>query len=711
MSDQTTQPQPNDPARAETPPLQHKQSQNTAEAKLARRGTEGDKLPIRRTSGIGSLVRPLLPPAPASYDEPRDDERRAPTTKEDQSTDNASGKRGRAESDVSHTSNSEVATLTIIQTPAPRPKAKTTREPRPSGRISQGPAPTTAKTKASANHAPPPQHNPFLVTKPDDNRSMHASPPTSTTPKSSPLPVPVLLAIIPQGTAGRPPFTGRINKIPRPTTPRGMSLPPSRPQSVTQLNEDGTAGDGQDGGNLENSQGEEERSEGHYSGPEHMYDSEYDKRHSPSLSPISARTNHDIELEDEPLGTYQRNIEAELDDSMLEMINEANARAEEERKAESVTTPTLERFVPTPPSGCFPNVYGTNMTHMYENIDVGQLYSWMKQPGNILFAMPFKDTSHNIHTNRKTADAIGNAVKEIYKLTTISVTPALPLRPPTSPSAAPYTYLISEIPSWVAKDLENRQCIASNDIQFLTFPKRWLGPSHQYIGSLQNLVSTNLSQLSDRGRAKLIQDLIRIFTKHPGLHTNLRDIIADRIGDRREDQDMDYDYDEAIQRFLVENLQIRILETMEPGQIPYTSVNMYINIGKDTHRANLVRTLKTMTFGTYDFGTGTYLAGWKCPSCRGIDHPAGMCSFYDLPLWREITKTTPSGKLLGRGTTQQATDRAQTNTAGPHNQYSNAHLNRGRGRGNSGPLRRPNRPRGRGEGSNSYRGRGEGGGY
>lgn len=348
-----------------------------------------------------------------------------------------------------------------------------------------------------------------------------------------------------------------------------------------------------------------------------------------------------------------------------------------------------------------------NMAHAYENIDVLQLKSWMKKPGNIMFAMPFKDTSHNIGTNRKTADAIGNALKEIFNLPSISVTPALPQRAPTSINAAPYTYLISDIPSWVGRSLDERQCVASIDIQFLVFPKRWLGPSYQYIGTLQNLVSTNLANITNRGKEMFTSDLARIFIAHPKLNAAFRELIRDRQEDHQEDQDMDFDYDLAIQELLAKQLSIRVLDTEETGKVPSASVNMYLNTGlnSDACRVNIVSILKTMTaFGMYDYGTGTYLAGWKCPSCRGIDHPTGMCPFYDVPLWKEITKTTPTSKLRGHGTQISNTDHAHAQPNPSYSQATNAQIPRGRGWG-AAPPRRPQRPRGgRGDGSGSYRG-------
>lgn len=173
---------------------------------------------------------------------------------------------------MSYTSNSEVANLTIVQTPAPRPKAKTARELRLSGRASQTPTPIpgTPERKTSATHEDSSQHNPFIL-EPRNNRSMHASPPRSMTPRLYSLSP--LHDNRPQDTSERPPFTGRISKTPL-TTPRRKPLPLSRPQSAAQLNDEDMATNDQD---IENNSVEEgEISEGHYSGPEHMYDSQDD---------------------------------------------------------------------------------------------------------------------------------------------------------------------------------------------------------------------------------------------------------------------------------------------------------------------------------------------------------------------------------------------------------------------------------------------------
>lgn len=411
---------------------------------------------------------------------------------------------------------------------------------------------------------------------------------------------------------------------------------------------------------------------------------------------------------DEPMGTEERNHQEDLNETMLQLIAEADAREEQERIANRTVAPTIEHFVPRPEDG-FPCVYGGNMTHMYENLHTDQLKSWMKQEGSKLCAMPFKDSAHNVKTNRKKADAIRQAVKELFNLTAVSVTPALPKNTPYGLNAAPYTFLISGIPSWVARKLEDRQCVANSDIQFLTFPIHWLGPTHKYVGSLQNLVTTNLENLSERGREALMNDLTRIFMENAALHAVLRNIVIERNTSHPEDQDMDLNYNEAIREFLDVNLAIRILDMKEPGQVPSTSVNMYINMGlqSDGHRVDIVNALKTMSFGTYDFGTGTYFAGWKCASCRGIDHPGGMCTFYNVPLWTEITKTTPMSKPLGHGNPPTSYSQHQATTSNHTgsnytNQYSSE--NRGRGRG-YGPQRRPQHPRGRGNtSSTSYRG-------
>lgn len=65
------------------------------------------------------------------------------------------------------------------------------------------------------------------------------------------------------------------------------------------------------------------------------------------------------------------------------------------------------------------------------------------------------------------------------------------------------------------------------------------------MGSLQNLVSTNLANLTERGHVKLMNNVTRVFLAHEALNMALRNLIA-ATKDRVEDQDMDFDHDQEI---------------------------------------------------------------------------------------------------------------------------------------------------------------------
>lgn len=370
----------------------------------------------------------------------------------------------------------------------------------------------------------------------------------------------------------------------------------------------------------------------------------------------------------------------------MRKILEDEDKEEDETRQEEVDEPIISRWVPTPPKG-WPSIYGETPTYPYSNLHPGQRDEIMMEEGaHNLMVLVFGENSWEEPKCNTIAGSVAQELSDYLNIEEVIVFPALPRNTPRLRNDPPWVYYVTGLDQEDATRLTDRHILASRAIQMEILPTIYFGPTG-YGGTIEGLIATNLKNFTEVKHDLLLRDIRAILFKHKGTHDAIMTYLL-AIQPAGTAQLNTTQYDQCVQGFLRDDLKVKILQTKKGGSTPAPAVNMYflLETNKDMHRRCLLTQLLSVVYSTTRFGVGRYNPGWKCHSCRGVDHPSGLCPFRSIEHWDDIVSSSPPPP-------PPPADDHDPQNMGPTNAQRGS--NRGAFRGN-----------GRGTGPNSGRGNG-----
>lgn len=370
----------------------------------------------------------------------------------------------------------------------------------------------------------------------------------------------------------------------------------------------------------------------------------------------------------------------------MRKILEDEDKEEDEARQEEVDDPIISRWVPQPPKG-WPFIYGETPTYPYSNLHPAQRDEIMMEEGaHNLMILVFGENSWEEPKCNTIAGSIAEELCDYLNIEEVIVFPALPRNTPRLRNDPPWVYYVTGLDQENATRLKDRHILASRMIQMQILPTIYFGPTG-YGGTIEGLIATNLKNFTEVKRDLLLRDIRSILFKHKGTHDTIMTYLLaiQPVGNAQVDITQ---YDQCVEKFLLSDLKVKILQTKTGGNTPAPAINMYFRLdtNKDMHRRSLLTQLLSVSYSTSRFGVGRYNPGWKCHSCRGVDHPSGLCPFRNISHWEDIVNPSPppppaddqDSKSAGPSNAQKGTSRGAYRGTG-----RGVGTNAGRGSGTS----------------------------
>jgi hypothetical protein len=352
----------------------------------------------------------------------------------------------------------------------------------------------------------------------------------------------------------------------------------------------------------------------------------------------------------------------------------ARLKAKAEAKEQSLDSkpPTIAaatvQYTPKPEGG-FPAVYGRNATHTFDNIDLVQITDWMNLPGPHVFVQPLAHGFYPPPIAQEIVGALQSTVKDIFTCENVKVTAPMASSAPTNLDHAPFTYMMRNITTDIAKALVSQRCWATEKIGFLVYTTDPI--TLQYLGAVEGLNATDKEDVAQ------IRELIArtLYEMDTGL------IIAEISAS-----------DPALSKLeahqwaaeVIKTLRINMINIRAQGGLLWPIANMYIDCPceSDEDWSRLVDAVAQTKFKHSLLGTGTIHCGWTCTICHGVDHPSGLCPFPTVPGWISAKPIAPIADHRNRSSRQSRDNTESRRGHGGYNHPNRGGPTRGRSKAN-----------------------------
>lgn len=344
----------------------------------------------------------------------------------------------------------------------------------------------------------------------------------------------------------------------------------------------------------------------------------------PPVNQSSSQEEDDL-YDDEPIIDEEANATAAEQASIV-----AEMQAKENRKRPTkhqppptVPTHTTREYTPIPANG-FPSIHGADPLWTVNNVTPAQAIDWLNLDGAKVLVMIEKEVSHEPDRGAQLADALAKDIdanfnisgtRAIYGFSTV------PTR--IRRGDPPYTFCVYNLPSRVAQALLTTGSWRNKYLRYNCFPTGRIPQT--YLGALSGFCHT--SSETDR---MLIKSHIQTQWRN-GPVGEVLDSILQPI---RRDNNGDLIFGEGgLVEKAINSLTLSRLDVKETGAVDKPALRLYIETGI-TGVEDWLRVKAAVESTKYEMsflGCGIYKAAWYCDTCRGIDHPTGMCPYLSIP--------------------------------------------------------------------------------
>lgn len=295
----------------------------------------------------------------------------------------------------------------------------------------------------------------------------------------------------------------------------------------------------------------------------------------------------------------------------------------------------IDKYTPGP----MPTVHDNSPTSIFEHIDIKLIKEWEARLGGKLIAVPFDVAVKNPDTHDDIRSRILTAIVEILNAQEASVAAPKPVENPGRGSRTPTSFLIYNISHEQATFLLDRGVWSSRAITFRVAPFAAKCPSFFF-------AIKGFGTIAE----KEIYPIVRKVWESDETKDFIDELLTDTPPHKRAliTQDLEN---------LIYSVSLTRLDTKGIGNTLCPRYNIYAQTDNFTHDKLWSRLRDYLHSRSYtsviESQSSTEKIPFRCSCCHGVDHPRGLCPFFNIAGWNGPTRDPPNAPQRRNGEPQR----------------------------------------------------------